>query len=173
MSIHTRRQRTAPWTAVATALAVATAAPAGATGRSTTVRTTIDIPAMVVDNLCNADVVALSGDLTITTVTTPTSDGGYTVQSSAVARDLRGSRIAPLPAIGYRGSDAEDTVSRYAPPPYPSTHETLHYTELVPQGKAPRMDLVVVLLEVTTDAGTTPVLDRTYLVCTPPSRPGK
>src|SRR4030095_1147396 len=98
---------------VGAVLALVAAAPADATTGGTTVRTTINIPAMVVDNLCNLDTVNLSGDLTITTTTTPTSNGGYTVRSSSVARDLRGQRIAPLPMINYRGSDGDNTYSYY------------------------------------------------------------
>lgn len=153
-----------------TVLAVATAAPAGANSRGTTVRTTINIPAMVVDNLCNLDVVNLSGDLTITTTTTPTANGGYTVRSSSVAGNLRGTRIAPLPAIGYRGADGENTYSYYAPPPFPSTHRVVHWTTLVPQGNAPRMYLVLVIREAITADGTViPVFERAYLVCQQPT----
>jgi hypothetical protein len=161
--------------------AIATAAPAGASstaparsGKSNTVKITINLPALVVDNLCNADVVNLSGDLTITTTTTPAANGAYTVKSSSVAKNLKGSRIAPPPAIGYKGSDTEDSYSYIAPPPYPSTHEDVHYTKLVPQGKAPTMYLVVVTLDTTTADGTTvPVFERAYLSCTPPTRDHK
>jgi len=165
--------------AVAALVATTGAAPAGATGtgdpgKGQTVQITINLPALVLDNLCNADVVNLSGDLTITTTTTPAKQGGYTVRSSSVAHNLRGSRIAPLPAIGYRGDDVEDSYSYYAPPQYPTTHETVHYTTLIPQGKAPRMYLVVVIREVVAADGTVvPVLNGTYLQCTPPSRTGK
>src|SRR5690242_10633827 len=153
-----------------TVLALLTAAPAEATTGGTTVRTTINIPAMVVDNLCNADVVNLSGDLTITTTTTPARNGGYTVRSSAVARDLRGTRIAPLPAIGYRGSDGENAYSYYAPPPFPSTHRVVHWTTLIPDGNAPRMYLVLVIQETITADGTViPVFDSAYLVCKQPT----
>ncbi len=155
---------------VATALAVVTAAPADATNKGTTVRTTINIPALVLDNLCNLDVVNLSGDLTITTTTTPAGNGGYTVRSSAVARDLEGSRIAPPPAIGYRGSDGENTYSYFAPPPYPSTHRVVHWTTLIPEGNAPRMYLVLVIRETITADGTViPVFERAYLACKKPS----
>jgi hypothetical protein len=137
---------------------------------SQTVKITINVPALVLDNLCNADVVNLSGDMTITTTTTPRSDGSYTVRSSAIAKGLKGSRIAPPPAIGYKGDDAENTYSYVAPPPYPSTHTVTHWTKLVPQGKAPTMYLVTVLRETTMADGTTvPVLERAYLACSPPS----
>ena len=155
---------------IAGVLTVVTAPPADAQSKGTTVRTTINLPALVLDNLCNGDVVNLSGDMTITTTTTPTRDGGYTVRSSAVARDLRGTRIAPLPAIGYRGGDGENTYSYYAPPPYPSTHRVVHWTTLIPEGKAPRMYLVLVIRETIAADGTViPVFESAYLVCKQPS----
>ncbi|MEV6488906.1 hypothetical protein AB0M20_09775 [Actinoplanes sp. NPDC051633] len=159
----------------ASAFTVATAPPAGATSRGSTVEATINVAALVVTNLCNADVVNLSGDMTIRTTTTPRQNGGYTVQSTAIARNLKGTRIAPPPAIGYRGTNAENTYAYYAPPPYPATFRTVHYTELVPQGKAPRMYLVVIIREVIAADGTpvVPVVERAYLVCKPPSRAGK
>jgi hypothetical protein len=151
-------------------LAVVTAAPADAKTGGTTVRTTINVPAMVVDNLCNLDVVNLSGDMTITTTTTPAGNGGYTVRSSADARNLRGKRIAPLPAIGYRGADSENTYSYYAPPPFPSTHRVVHWTTLIPNGNAPRMYLVLVIRETIAADGTViPVFEHAYLVCKQPS----
>jgi hypothetical protein len=150
--------------------AVATAAPADAKTGGNTVRTTINIPAMVVDNLCNLDVVNLSGDLTITTTTTPARNGGYTVKSSSVARDLRGTRIAPAPQIGYRGGDGENTYSYYAPPPFPSTHRVVHWTTLIPDGNATRMYLVLVIQETIAADGTViPVFQNAYLVCKQPS----
>jgi len=151
-------------------LALVTAAPADAKSQGSTVRITINVPAMVVDNLCNADVVNLSGDMTITTTTTPARNGAYTVRTSAVANNLRGQRIAPPPMIGYRGDDRENTYSYIAPPPYPSTHQVVHWTALIPEGNAPRMYLVLVIRETTTADGTTiPVFERAYLVCKQPA----
>jgi hypothetical protein len=141
----------------------------GSGGGGQTVRTTINIPAMVADNLCNGDVVRLSGDLTITTTTTPRSDGGYTVRSSANARNLRGNRIAPLPPVGYHGWDSDDTYSYYAPPPQPSQHRVVHWTKLVPESDQPVMFLVFEIQETLLADGTVvPVLDRMYLKCSPP-----
>ena len=136
----------------------------------TTVRTTINLPALVLDNLCNADVVNLHGDLHIVTTTTPARNGGYTVRSTAIARDLRGTRIAPPPAIGYHGDDSENTFSYYAPPPFPSTHRVVHWTKLIPEGNAPSMFLVLVLREtIAADGTVVPVFERAYLVCQQPS----
>ncbi len=138
-------------------------------GGGTTVRTTINLPALVLDNLCNTDVVNLHGDLTIVTTTTPARNGGYTVRSTAIARDLRGNRIAPTPAISYHGDDGENSFSYYAPPPFPSTHRDVHWTTLIPQGNAPRMFLVLVLRETIAPDGTVvPVFERAYLTCQQP-----
>jgi hypothetical protein len=125
---------------------------------------------MVADNLCNGDVVQLSGDLTITTTTTPRADGGFTVRSSANARNLRGNRIAPLPPVGYHGWDSDDTYSYYAPPPQPSQHRVVHWTRLVPESDQPVMHLVFEIQETLLADGTVvPVLDRMYLKCSPPT----
>ncbi|MBV9173452.1 MAG: hypothetical protein JOZ81_25590 [Chloroflexi bacterium] len=136
---------------------------------SQTVDITVDVPAMIVDNLCNGDTVNLSGTMRIITTTTPRKNGGYTVSSAMIAKDLQGERIAPPPMIGYHGDDVTNTYSYYAPPPYPSSHRVYHWTKLVPEGNAPTMYLVVVIQETTTADGTTvPVLEQTYLVCAQP-----
>jgi hypothetical protein len=130
---------------------------------------TINIAALPLDNLCNGDVVNLSGDMRIVTVTRPTKNGGYTVTSTATARNLRGNRIAPLPAIPYTGDQTENSFSYYAPPPYPSTSRIAHWTRLVPQGKAPTMWLVVVLrYTIAADGTLVPVAERAYLTCSQP-----
>ncbi len=150
--------------------ASAQAGTSSTTGKTQTVRITIDVPALVVNNLCNADTVNLHGQETITTQTTPTSNGGYKVVSILQARNLTGSRIAPLPAYGYTGDDTQNTYSYQAPPPYPTTVTLLHWTKLVPQAKAPAMWLVLVTREVITADGTAiPTVDRAYLTCTQPS----
>jgi hypothetical protein len=141
----------------------------GGTGGGQTVRTVINLPALVLDNLCNGDVVNLSGDLVITTTTTPDRRGGYSVRSSANAFGLKGERIAPPPAIGYHGDDSENAYSYYAPPPYPSTHRVVHWTRLVPEANAPTMYLVLVLREtILADGTVVPVFERAYLVCAQP-----
>ena len=153
---------------VGTAPAEATGGSAGGGGQ--TVQTTINLSAVPLTNLCNRDVVNLSGDATITTTTTPRSNGGYTVRSSFDARNLRGNRIAPPPAIRYRGDDVQNAYSYYAPPPYPSTHRVVHWTRLIPDAKAPSMYLVVVIRETIAADGTpvVPVVERAYLVCKQP-----
>jgi hypothetical protein len=156
--------------AVAAVIGLALAGPVSATTTGgQTVRTTINIPATVMDNLCNgAEPVYLSGDMTITTRTTPGSRGGYTVQSSAVAHNLQGQGLVSL--LGYEGDDVEDTYQHYAPPPYPSTFSNSHYTRLVPKGPAPSMYLVVVVRGTTAADGTTvPVVQQMYVTCRGPS----
>jgi hypothetical protein len=162
-----------PLAVVAAGLSIPTRASASGTtttGKSQTVKTTINIPAMVVDNLCNADVVNLSGDATITVTTTPRSNGGYTVRSSFIAPNLRGTRILPPPPIGYKGDDRENAYSYYAPAGS-STHRVVHWTKLVPQGNAPTMYLVVVIREAILADGTpaVPVFERAYLICRQPT----
>jgi hypothetical protein len=130
---------------------------------------TINIPALPLDNLCNGDVVNLSGDMRIVTVTRPAKNGGYTVTSTSTARNLTGERIAPLPAIPYSGDQTENSFSYYAPPPYPSTSRVQHWTKLVPEGKAQTMWLVVVLrYTIAADGTLVPVAERAYLSCTMP-----
>jgi hypothetical protein len=150
-----------------------TSIPAWATGSTggRTVKVTINLPALVLDNLCNADVVNLSGTADIIVTTTPRRNGGYAVRSTFSARDLRGERIAPLPTIGYRGDDVENAYSYYAPPPQPSTHRVVHWTKLIPEGNAPTMWLVVVIRETIAVDGT-PIVsaERAYLVCRYPDR---
>jgi hypothetical protein len=151
--------------AVGGVMALVLAGPVSATtsgGR--TVRTTIHLPASVMQNMCNGEFVNLNGDMIITTRSTPTSRGGYTMQSSAVAHNLQGQAI--VSQMGYEGDDVEDSYAYYAPPPYPSTFSDAHYTRLVPKGPAPSMYLVVVLRETVAADGTAiPTLDRTYLTC--------
>jgi len=144
------------------------AAPVSAAGGQT-VDTTIHIPANIITNLCNDDVVNLSGDLHIRETTTATKNGGFTVQSRSIFWGS-GARLQP-PPIAYTGSDAENSWAYYAPPPYPSIFSVLHWTALIPQGPAPSMYFVFLLKEtVTADGTVTPVVDRMYLQCKEPCR---
>ena len=131
---------------------------------------TQDVPALVVENLCNADTVNLHGTLTLTTATTPTSNGGFRVVSVMRAKNLTGQRIAPPPMYAYTGSDNQDAYSYIAPPPYPTTYSERHWTKLTPQFTAPAMWLVVVTREVITADGTAiPSVERAYLTCSQPT----
>jgi hypothetical protein len=184
-TMDTREHRRKPWagrsfarpavrlvmTLVSALLATGSSyAVAGTSTDGQRVDVTINIAALPLDNLCNGDVVNLSGDMRIVTVTRPTKNGGYTVTSTATARNLRGNRIAPLPAIPYTGDQTDDSFSYYAPPPYPSTSRIAHWTKLVPQGKAPTMWLVVVSrYTIAADGTLVPVAERAYLTCSQPS----
>jgi hypothetical protein len=157
-------------TVVASGVVLGAPAAAPANTKGQTVTTTVHLAALPVDNLCNGDVVNLTGDLRIRVTTTPRSNGGYTVQSSQRADNLTGERIFPLPSIGYRGSDDENSFAYYAPAPYPSTFQVVHSTTLLPQSTDPRMYLVTVLREVVAADGTpaVPVVERMYLSCRQP-----
>ena len=134
------------------------------------VQETQDVPALVIENLCNADTVNLHGQLVLTTATTPTSNGGFRIVSTMRANNLTGQRIAPPPMYGYTGSDNQDSYSYIAPPPYPTTYSELHWTKLTPQFTAPAMWLVVVTREVITADGTAiPSVERAYLSCSQPT----
>jgi hypothetical protein len=144
--------------------------PSGASARSQTVEYTFHNPLFIADNLCNGDVVGLSGDFHVRVTTTPRRNGGYRVVSSVNGRDLRGETLAPQPRRRYRGDDSENTYSYVAPPPYPSTYSVTHWTRLVPEGRAPTMYLVIVLRQTIAADGTpvVPTVERMYLSCKPP-----
>jgi hypothetical protein len=149
--------------------------PGAASAASKTVEYTFHNPLFIADNLCNGDVVGLSGDFYVRVTTTPTRNGGYRVVSSVNGRDLQGETLAPQPPRRYRGDDSENTYSYVAPPPYPATYSVTHWTRLVPEGDAPTMYLVIVLRETIAADGTpvVPTLERTYLKCKPPKGSSK
>jgi hypothetical protein len=154
--------------AAATLAAVALIAAPAQAGGGQTVHYRVHVPAMVLDNLCNGEPVALSGDLDITTSTRPARNGGYTVTSTTNSRNLRGPGL--VTQLPYRGNDDEQSYAYYAPPPYPSSYEVTHWTKLIPRGNAPSMYLVVVLREVVTADGTVvPTFERAYLSCKQPT----
>jgi hypothetical protein len=156
--------------ALVVGLAGQSSAQASTTGRTQVVKETINVPALVIVNKCNLDTVNLNGQATITTATTPTSNGGYRIFSSFQALNLTGSRVAP-PLYGYKGDDVENTYTYDAPPPNPVlTVSLLHWTKLVPQYNAPAMWLVIVFREtITADGTAVPSVDRAYLTCTQPT----
>jgi hypothetical protein len=145
----------------------ASATTATTTGKTQVVRVTLNVPALVVNNLCNTDTVNLHGQETITTATTQVSSDSYRVVSSVQANNLTGQRIAPPPAYGYKGDDTQNTYTYQQPSG--STVSLLHWTKLNPQYNAPAMWLVLVTRETITADGTTiPSVDRAYLTCTEP-----
>jgi len=141
-----------------------------ATASAETTRTTVHMPLVPLSNLCyGGDPVAMSGDVRITTTTTPDPRGGYTVQSSSRGNNLQGESI--VTGLDYEGDDGEDSYAYYAAPPFPSTTRSTHYTRLVPKGPAPNMYLVIEFNQTTLGNGT--VLsppDRMYLTCRGPTR---
>ena len=144
------------------------AAPAQASG-GTTVHESFPIAAMPLTNLCNQQVVNMQGEMYITVTTTPTSNGGYTVNSLSSAPNLTGATIPPQPYVAYSGQDVETNHTYYAPPPNPaSTIYDAHWTRLVPHANAPSMYLVVIYRIVVTSDGTAlPTVNGVYLVCRP------
>jgi len=147
--------------------ALMAAAPAAASAE--TVRTTIHIPGMVVDNLCNGEPVFLSGDLHVETTTYRTRRGGFIVRSSTRAHNLRGEGL--VTQLPYRGDEGENTRGYYAPPPQPSYQSVVHWTKLWPDGPAPSMYLVIALRQTIAADGTViPTLESMRLTCREPCR---
>jgi hypothetical protein len=58
-----------------------------------TVVTVINLPAVVIDNQCNGEPVALSGQLLTVVTTHPTPNGGTTVRSVSVTQRLKGTGL--------------------------------------------------------------------------------
>jgi hypothetical protein len=144
------------------------AAPVQASG-GTTVHEQFPLSNYVLTNLCNAQVVSMQGEMYITTTTTPTSDGGFTVRAVSSAPNLTGATVPPQQYVAYSGQDVESSHSYYAPPPNPaSTIYDAHWTKLVPHANMPSMYLVVVYRIVVTSDGTAlPTVNGVYLVCRP------
>ena len=143
---------------------------AGTSGNTQVTQITIDLAALPLENLCNGDTVNLHGQETITSSTTPTSNGGLQVVSDDRATNLTGQRILPAPMYPYTGGDTTDSYSYIAPAPYPTTYSGRHWTKLTPQFNAPAMWLVVVTREVISADGTAiPSVERAYLSCSQPT----
>lgn len=127
------------------------------------------LPAMILTNVCNGNVVNMSGVLYIVTATSPPdSRGRVTVISNLSAPNLTGYTIEPQPYIEYRGGDGQNTYLYQAVPT--STQTVRHWTKLVPKARnQPSMWLVVIFQETVTTNGTIPVFKRVYLSCSEPS----
>jgi hypothetical protein len=74
--------------ALVLSLAIVALRPAPA--QAQTVVSVINLPAVVIDNQCNGEPVALSGDLLTVVTTSPTPNGGATVRSVSVTQGCRG-----------------------------------------------------------------------------------
>jgi hypothetical protein len=132
-----------------------------------TVVTVINLPAVVIDNQCNGEPVALSGDLLTVVTTRPTPTGGTTVRSVSVTQGLQGTGL--VSGVSYRAVEVSGTVVNQLPPPGTGTFFNAVTTLLIPQGSAvPTMLLVAVIKATVAPDGTiSNEVVRTYLVCHP------
>jgi hypothetical protein len=132
-----------------------------------TVVSVINLPAVVIDNQCNGEPVALSGDLLTVVTTRPTADGGTTVRSLSVTRGLQGTGL--VSGVSYRAVELSGAIVNQLPPPGTGTLFSTVTTLLIPQGSAaPSMGLVTVIKATVAPDGTiSNEVVRTYLVCRP------
>ena len=130
-----------------------------------TVVSVINLPAVVIDNQCNGEPVALSGDLLTVVSTRPTANGGTTVRSVSVTQGLQGTGL--VSGVSYRAVEVSGTVVNQLPPPGSGTFFSTVTTLLLPQGNAaPSMLLVVVVKGTLAPDGTiSNEVVQTYLVC--------
>jgi hypothetical protein len=138
-------------------------------GQAQTVVTVINLPAVVIDNQCNGEPVALRGRLLTVVTTHPTPNGGTTVRSVSVTQGLEGTGL--VSGASYRAVELSGTVVNQLPPPGTGTFLSTVTTRLIPQGSAaPSMLLVVVLKGTVAPDGTiSNEVVQTYLVCRPHS----
>jgi hypothetical protein len=138
----------------------------------TVIKDQFSLPILPLENVCNGNLVNMSGVLYIVTATSPPdSRGGVTVISTLSAPNLSGYTIEPQPYIEYRGGDGMNTYQYNALPPYRSSYRVLHWTKLVPKARnQPSMWLVVVIQETitTSTSGAAPVVKQVYLSCSEP-----
>jgi hypothetical protein len=160
------RRRTVAVAAVFLVALLAAAVPARAADDTTVVIATIRLPAKIVTNQCNGDIVNLHGNLTIVTAITRTSGGGSRQVSLSIAPDLVGEDV--VNGSAYRAVEAEFTYALLAPAGF-GPFVAVTWTLLVPQeGGAATVFVVTVLKETIQADGTiTPTLERVYLVCGP------
>ena len=132
-----------------------------------TVVTVINLPAVVIDNQCNGEPVALSGDLLTVVTTRLTANGGTTVRSVSVTQGLKGTGL--VSGVSYRAVELSGTVVNQLPPPGTGTFFSTVTTLLIPHGSAaPSMLLVVVVKATVAPDGTiSNEVVQTYLVCRP------
>jgi hypothetical protein len=151
--------------ALALSLAIMALRPAPA--HAQTVVSVINLPAVVINNQCNGEPVALSGDLLTVVTTRSTANGGITVRSVSVTQGLRGT--GSVSGVSYRAVELSGTVVNQLPPPGTGTFYTTVTTLFIPQGSAaPAMLLVVVVKGTLAPDGTiSNEVVQTYLVCRP------
>jgi hypothetical protein len=95
----------------------------------------INLPAVVIDNQCNGEPVALSGRLLTVVTTRPTANGGTTVRSVSVTQGLQGTGL--VSGVSYRAVEVSGTVVNQLPPPGTGTFFSTVTTLLIPRA-APR-----------------------------------
>jgi hypothetical protein len=151
--------------ALVLSLAIVALRPAPA--QAQTVVSVINLPAVVIDNQCNGEPVALSGDLLTVVTTSPTPNGGATMRSVSVTKGLQGTGL--VSGVSYRAVELSGTVVNQLPPPGTGTFFSTVTTLLIPQGSAaPSMLLVVVVKGTLAPDGTiSNEVVQTYLVCRP------
>jgi hypothetical protein len=151
--------------ALAMSLAILALRPAPA--HAATVVSVINLPAVVIDNQCSGEPVALSGDLLTVVMTRPTANGGTTVRSVSVTQGLQGTGL--VSGVSYRAVELSGTVVNQLPPPGTGTFLSTVTTLLLPQGgTAPAMLLQMVVRGTLAPDGTvTTEVVQTYLVCRP------
>jgi hypothetical protein len=150
---------------VALSLAIMALRPAPA--QADTVVSVINLPAVVIDNQCNGEPVALSGDLLSVVTTRPTPDGGATVRSVSVTRGLQGTGL--VSGVSYRAVELSGTLVNQLPPPGTGTIYNTVTTLLIPQGSTTPSMLLVVVVKATVapDGSLSNEVTQTYLVCRP------
>jgi hypothetical protein len=128
--------------ALTVSLAIMALRPAPA--HAQTVVSVINLPAVVIDNQCNGEPVALSGRLLTVVTTRSTPNGGTTVRSTSVTQGLQGTGL--VSGVSYRAVEVSGTVVNQLPPPGTGMFYSTVTTLLIPQGSAaPAMQLVMVV----------------------------
>lgn len=132
-----------------------------------TVVSVIDLPAVVVDNQCNGEPVALSGDLLTVVTTRPTPHGGTTVRSVSATRGLQGTSL--VSDVSYRAVELSGTIVNQLPPPGTGTFFSTVVTLLLPQGSSAPAVLLLVESKGTLapDGIVNNQVVNTYLICRP------
>jgi hypothetical protein len=117
--------------ALVLSLAIVALRPAPA--QAQTVVSVINLPAVVIDNQCNGEPVALSGDLLTVVTTRPTPNGGATVRSVSVTKGLQGTGL--VSGVSYRAVELSGTVVNQLPPPGTGTFFSTVTTPAHPPGQ--------------------------------------
>ena len=115
--------------ALTVSLAIMALRPAPA--HAQTVVSVINLPAVVIDNQCNGEPVALSGRLLTVVTTRSTPNGGTTVRSTSVTQGLQGTGL--VSGVSDRAVEISGTIVSQLPPPGTGTFYSTVTTLLIPQ----------------------------------------